>query len=185
VEHIITHEHIHLLQHTFRTNEKDFGQPIKYIRAPDLVLSEEYCDDGFTIYLLEKNEVEARLHEVILSIYVKYRELPLTVPAFFNALAQNEQLNFFFKGQNWGLPTDEYCERFSESYETRSRYIGEDLFILIAAMRNNKTSIRFVLEVLAPMYVNLLRYYGDEEASFQFGCQIQRPNLYDRLYLNR
>lgn len=185
VEHIITHEHIHLLQSSFRAIENDFGQPIKYIRSPNIILGDEHLGDRLTLYWLEKHEVEARLHEVILSIYRMYGELPMSIPAFFNALVMNKEIGLALKNKSHCFFNDKDSDVFCKPYEMRSVYVGQDIFILLGAMRDIDTRIRFALEVLAPMYANLLRYYGDEEASMNFGRQIQRPNLYDKLYLNR
>jgi len=42
---------------------------------------------------------------------------------------------------------------------------------------------RFISEVLAVMYGNLLKYYGDSISSEAFLHLIERPNLYDELYV--
>lgn len=181
---IITHEHIHLLQCKASSLAKDFRQISKYIRAPNLILRDDCCD-RFTLYLLTKIEVEARLHEVILSYYCKYRELPLTLQAFFDALVLNRGLHQFLVFGSNRLHFIEDWENSSALYRTRSSQFGGDLEFLITSMKDIQMTIKFAMEVLAVMYANLLRYYGDEEASLSFGRQIQRPNLYDRLYLNR
>ena len=43
--HVITHEHIHLLQSAFREIDNDYGQRAKYIRDPKLVILDKYCDE--------------------------------------------------------------------------------------------------------------------------------------------
>ena len=80
--------------------------------------------------------------------------------------------------------TESISEKFITRYDTRSRLIGEDLSMLLYSMSDDRLMAKYAIEVLAPMYANLLRYYGDEKAATTFGQDIQRPNLYDQLYLN-
>lgn len=51
-----------------------------------------------------------------------------------------------------------------------------------AYMTDSSCEYRFITEVLAVMYGNLLRYYGDRTASQIYLDSIRRPNLYDVLY---
>ena len=170
----ISHEHIHLLQH--RNPETH----CRHVRAPQELLTEEGCADLFILYVLQKMEVEARLHESVLSFYRAYRYLPTTVSGFLELLAASEAIGgmvtrilqsdgiTFLQGQ------DVYPERESRPVE----HLG---WILLD-MRTPELQRRYITEVLPVMYCNLLKYYGDDVASRCLLQAIDRPNFYDELY---
>jgi len=69
---ILAHEHIHLLQH--RGGQIDDKQS----NCADVFFGIAWEKEAYLLYILEKNELEARLHEVVISYYRLKEELPLT-----------------------------------------------------------------------------------------------------------
>ena len=170
----ISHEHIHLLQH------KDSEDRLRCARSPDRLLIKEGLAMPFLLYLLEPNEVEARLHESVLSFYRAYRWLPMTAPMFLGMLAASQQL-----GELVSLTlrrAGESFDRLDLPYPERGVMYAEQLESILVYIDTPELTCRFITEVLTVMYGNLLRYYGDETASSNFLLDIARPNLYDDLY---
>jgi hypothetical protein len=170
----ISHEHIHLLQHD------DSEDRLRHARSPERFLSNKGLAEPFLFYLLEANEVEARLHESVLSFYRVHRRLPMTVPAFLGMLAGSQQLGEWVSLvlERGGVTFD----RLEEPYPERGSTYTEQLEFIFPYIDTPELMRRFITEVLTVMYGNLLRYYGDETASGAFLSDIARPNLYDDLY---
>jgi len=170
----ISHEHIHLLQHKYSEERP------RCARSPERLLSKEGLAMPFLLYLLEPNEVEARLHESILSFYRAYRGLPMTVPMFLGMLAASQQLGELVSLilERAGVSFD----RLDLAYSEREVMYAEQLESILVYINTLELTCRFITEVLTVMYANLLRYYGDETASDNFLLDIARPNLYDDLY---
>ena len=170
----ISHEHIHLLQH------KDSEERLRCARSPERLLSKEGLAMPFLLYLLETNEVEARLHESVLSFYRAHRRLPMTVPMFLGMLAASQQLGELVSLilKRAGVSFD----RLDLAYPERGVMYAEQLESILVYINTPELTCRFITEVLTVMYANLLRYYGDETASGNFLLDIARPNLYDDLY---
>ncbi|MES2538190.1 MAG: hypothetical protein V4632_20200 [Pseudomonadota bacterium] len=171
---VLAHEHLHFLQHQ---NAVTWD---KAVREPQQILGKKLAQDRFILYLLERLEVEARLHELVLSHYRAWHMLPQTVDAFLGMLADWEEIGEYLvqitahaglKMQGTGL-----------SFTPRSVEFGGQLGDLLSRLKDANSTTRFVCEVLPVMYGNLLHYYGDAQASAGFLAQIPRPNLYDRLY---
>jgi len=172
--HIVSHEHIHLLQHRNPENHS------RHVREPQDLLSDDGWADSFLLYILEKKEVEARLHESVLSFYRAYHSLPTTTPGFLALLASSESIGGLVNnilatgGINFNRKTGKHSER-----EARP---VEHLGWVLMAIKTPELQRRYITEVLPVMYGNLLRYYGDEVASRSFLNDISRPNYYDELY---
>lgn len=181
-EHVVSHEHIHFLQSYKR--ELIGGRILawKHIRNPELLLSDKYVHDADSLYLLERDEVEARLHEIVISIYSKYRRLPQTIEGFVGALSQCEEIGYAFGATLFEFPNAHLNEQFDKLYNMRQDQNITDFILLLGGMIGVEERFRFAMEVLTVMYGNLLGYYGDELVSREFKSQISRPNLYDRLY---
>ena len=175
----ISHEHIHLLQHL--NNDPSFIY--KEVVNLDLLLDKDNIDKKSLVYLLDKEEVEARLHEFVLSYYRHFKELPLNIEGLLNLLHSCKELDKFIEecfilNELSGPFTIES----SEEYNIRNNAIAIDIKHILLFMKNDEIALKYILEVLPVMYSNLLSYYGDEESSKAFKRQIYRPNLYDRLY---
>lgn len=170
----ISHEHIHLLQYN------DSEDRLRNAKSPERLLSKKGLAEPFLLYLLEANEVEARLHESVLSFYRVHRRLPLTIPTFLGMLAASQQF-----GELVGLTLEGGGVRFDRldaPYPERGSELAEQLECVLLYIDTPELTCRFITEVLTVMYGNLLRYYGDETASDAFLSDIARPNLYDVLY---
>lgn len=176
---MISHEHIHLLQHK--------GNPVtehsRGVSWPDDQLFTESARANKILphikYLLERNEVEARLHELVLSFYRMQKNLPLNIPSFLALLASSKQVGWLVSETlteakaGFGPVLTEFIER--------DRMQAKDLEIVFLSLPEDQL-YRFITEVLPVMYGNLLKYYGDNAASHKFLSQITRPNFYDQLY---
>lgn len=130
-------------------------------------------------YILERNEVEARLHELVVSFYSAHKNLPLSVPGFLALLAAGKQLGSLVS-DTLAAENVEFDPVLGEFIE-RDKMQARDLEMILLSIPHN-LSLRFIAEVLPVMYGNLLKYYGDGVASREFLAQISRPNFYDQLY---
>jgi hypothetical protein len=172
-EAVISHEHIHFLQHL------DGQQVIAPERKLAPILLEEKLSNSFLLYVLEKKEVEARLHEIVLSFYRDRRELPLTPQSFIEMLAASASFQEYVidhletAGHSLG--------KVGATFRERASMFSDQLAMAFTFMKAG-CEYRFMAEVLTVMYGNLLRYYGAEEASLEFLSAIPRPNLYDEIY---
>lgn len=170
----ISHEHIHLLQHN------DGEVRVRNARSPQMLLTDKGLAEPFLLYLLKKDEVEARLHESVVSFYRTHSRLPMTVPTFLGMLAASQQL-----GEMVSLTLKRTGVTFDQlvaPYPEREAKFVEQLESILVFIKTPELTCRFITEVLTVMYGNLLRYYGDEAASRNFLKEIARPNFYDDLY---
>lgn len=171
---VISHEHLHLLQ--YRNPERHS----RHVQFPERVLSEFGLRHRFHLYLMEKMEVEARLHECVLSFYRAHRHLPTTVSGFLGLLAANKQfgeaVTLILNCQGVGF------DREVAAYSARGEKFADDLTGVFLGFKTDELSCRYLTEVLPVMYGNLLKYYGDNVASHRFLDGMKRPNFYDDLY---
>ena len=171
---VASHEHIHLLQH------RDAEHHSRFLRNPSSLL----CDKALVIpqlhYFFEKKEVEARLHESVLSFYRSRGHLPITVTGFLSLLACSQTFGWLISDS---LEAEDFgADASPELYPERELVFAKQLETILLSLRTPHLERRFIVEVLTVMYGNLLRYYGDATASDQFLGQIERPNLYDEIY---
>ena len=171
---VVSHEHIHLLQH--RNPESH----CRHVRSPKELLTEEGGADSFILYVLEKMEVEARLHESVLSFYRAYHYLPTTVSGFLGLLASSEIIGLLVTGilESGGVTFDHQQRKYPE----RDAGPVQQLGWVLTDIKTPELRCRYIAEVLPVMYGNLLKYYGDNVASGSFQKGIDRPNFYDELY---
>jgi len=173
-ESVISHEHIHLLQH--RNTEPHS----RHVNSPEKLLAEKYSTIPYCLYQLEKNEVEARLHEFVLSFYRTHGYVPTTVQSFLGLIAASSQFDW---------PVYDYFKLYKINYEStilkfpiRDSNLAEELLTLLQWIKTDELRLRFLTEVLTVMHGNLLHYYGDKMASLALKSEIPRPNYYDELY---
>ena len=147
-------------------------------------MSEEALTDDpkkvkLLLYVLEKREMEARLHEIVLSFYRLHQRLPVTVTQFLGLLASSR---IFGEVVRINLEAMEvpFDNTYGE-YDGRIDMAAIEIEAAHFAMRY-ETQGRYIVEVLPVMYGNLLKYYGDHDASQALLAGISRPNLYDELY---
>lgn len=172
---VISHEHIHLLQHC------DGEEHSRGLQSPVTLLSDKALTIPQLQYFFEKKEVEARLHECVLSCYRVWGYLPLTVNDFLCLLASSDSLGWLVSNILSEEPPLDVSPQ--KHYVEREPEFARQLEMILLSMRTPLLERRFVAEVLPVMYANLLRYYGDRTASEQFLSQMDRPNLYDVLYV--
>lgn len=172
--HIVSHEHIHLLQ--FKNPESHSRR----VRSPQGLLTEEALADSFLLYILEKMEVEARLHESVLSFYRAHHYLPTTVSGFLGLLASSKTIGL--QVTSILEAGDVTFQRDQGTYSDREGRPVEHLGWILMDIKTPELQRRFITEVMPVMYGNMLKYYGDDAASRQFLSSIDRPNFYDDLY---
>jgi hypothetical protein len=174
IDPVVSHEHIHFLQH--RRAELHS----RSVRNVGTLISDKYKEEPSLLYLLQKKEIEARLHELVLSYYRVSKRLPLTTRGFLELMAGSEQCGPLViealnsRGINLGDVIINYAER--------DILFAEDVANVLVTIRDIDFRYRFIGEVLAVMYGNLMCYYGDVQSSRKFMNEIERPNLYDFLY---
>ena len=144
-EHIISHENIHILQARSLSNMYAL---IKF--NPNKVIDEYQDDSGiytteikkYLKYLCKQSELEARLHELVVSIYRREGRLPQNFDKTIQAIVKQERV-------------------------TRSPDIDYDFF-LITGFFIDSDRMDFFLDVLIPLlYSNLISYYGDNISSYK------------------
>lgn len=89
---MISHEHIHQLQHK---EEKNIVTSQNVIWPDNQLFTEKARAHSLLPhlkYVLKKNEVEARLHELVVSFYRVHKNLPLTSIGFLGLLAGNKEM---------------------------------------------------------------------------------------------
>jgi hypothetical protein len=184
---VISHEHVHLLQHAIwskgsviRTNAAFDGARdhlLKRIVDPKLSANSY----RFIKYIALLNEAEARLHEVTLSFYREYRELPTDYAQFITMLRGAEEL-----GTTVGLFLAATGDRDPKDnpmpYQVRFVQAAEEISSLILFLADKEISSRFITEVLPVMYGNLLRLYGANSDADRFLQTIPCTQLFDELY---
>jgi hypothetical protein len=180
---IISHEHIHLLQHRNNQINYHIKSPQDLIKSPQDLLKDDF-DELFykhILYVLQRDEIEARLHEFVLSFYRVHRHLPLTTTDFLGLFSSSLSLVF---GKEFPIFLHNMNVKFVEfeKYSVRDSLFAEDLKFCFFSIKTKELKYRFVTEVLTVMYGNLLNYYGDSVASENYLKEIPRPNLYDKLY---
>lgn len=179
---IISHEHIHLLQHIDATCYEAASTEKVRIRDPQILLDSAFCNDRSLLYILEKNEMEARLHEFVLSYYRKFGHIPLTFDGFMLLITSCSDLGGSVLDYLMECGGSNYFKKEHGYYSVREERIVDDVYFAVSSIKNSDLKYKFVTEVLAIMYGNLIGYYGDRGASHNFLKQIKGPNLYDRLY---
>ena len=184
---IISHEHLHLLQNRNPEVHR------KYANNSQDLLNDDVLSDPPLLknlqYVMEKFEVEARLHECVLSFYRTHGHLPITISGFLGLLASSrdcgELYSLVLKLRNIELKKQKLpgitIEKFEE-YSDRDSEFTKELLCIINFTKTHDLQYRFITEVLTVMYGNLLKYYGDHETSKIYLQSIARPNFYDELY---
>lgn len=170
---VVTHEHIHFLQ---SLSSEIYS---RYVRTPERFLERRKIADRHLLYLLEKDEVEARLHEVVLSFYRTHRQLPVTLRGFLGLLAANDRFGDYVEML---LSFSEVCFDPCGRYSTRDEGFAMELESVWIYIETTENQCKFIAEVLPVMYGNLLLYYGDKEVSERYCGEVVRPNFYDELY---
>ena len=178
----ISHEHLHLLQNKYGKEFKLSEKEDSFIIRVGAILNN--TDNSFLNYLLEEHELEARLHELILSFYRQIGFLPVSYNEFIGALlAWNNQYKteynlIFRRFENHENPYPNYNE-----FTIRDENISKEItYVLISLTIKNNVMIRFLQEILPVMYSNLLLYYGDALTSKNMLESIPDTTLFYQVY---
>lgn len=175
-EPVISHEHIHLLQDeiyksgsisVFSFNKESINQ--KIFNESKLV---EYSEYASIAYLFSPLEIEARLHEVLLTYYRKTKVMPKNRKEF-------GKLIFNFKFLS--LPSDDDYENL---LETRFYSGVEAYFIQQLVVLNSQFHAQFLGYVLPIFYRRLLTYYRATELIAEFDKDPPDRSLFDKLYIS-
>lgn len=186
-ESIVSHEFIHFLQ-----SESLRRLPIDISRLRQEVLYNEILDEegigkhGEAIrrhinYLLDLKELEARLHELVLSGYRQLGWLPQTLSEFLQFLSMNADIESSRDILISHLQFDRE-DKEEENFRLRDKKIGGDVNLLLLALKDIETTLKFIVEVLPVAYCNLMALYGSDISKVSINAEIPRPNLFDRVY---
>ncbi|SUI61401.1 hypothetical protein [Shewanella baltica] len=183
---ICSHEHIHLRQsivfastyNPCRTNSAFEGRKGELIKA--LINSPDEDFSSFSYYAL-LNEMEARLHEVVLSYYRKYRILPTSYHSFIELLMGSKNLGELTRlyDKTFGDKSQLYSQM---PYEVRYEPMEWQILSVINRFKDHKHSYRYITEVLPVMYRNLLMLYGGEQEASEFIKTVPCHDFYIDLY---
>lgn len=181
---IISHEHIHLCQYISYLKNNPDGSWGEGVNSPEDFIDATSIEGGSNIlYYYERREIEARLHELVLSFYRSSGFLPVSKDGFLEMLVSSSEYSMLAKAVLRSSSIDVGISK-SSSAVFSARDVGpvNDLIHVTLKLKNKDLAIKFILEVLPVMYINLLGYYGVSDIDPVFKSQIERPNLYDRMY---
>jgi hypothetical protein len=183
-ETIVSHEHIHLLQSYYfperaeseRARHEYDNEKTTFFKS---LLKDPERDFDFAFYYFSINEMEARLHEVVLSYYRKYGELPSDVPGFLQMLlgSSSEVMNTVkthLLGKRENRP---YRER--HVFDVRGKMEESQMITAIYTLTD---SWAYLLDVLPVLYGNLLIVYGDTNRAKKYFDTVSSFELYNQLY---
>lgn len=186
---LISHEHIHIIQsRLFNMSGIVEERSVKFTRSNGdclSIVSGEYV--RYIPYLLNINELEVRLHELICSYYLFSYKIPLNLFDFISLFA-NHNLSLAIypnyindKIQQGVLPVDFIENHEKNSFKSKHELLDMDIFVIFTSIEQ-EFHRPFIEEVLFTVYCQLLKYYGDEKISNKIANEIQKPNMYDKLY---
>ncbi len=180
-ESVISHEHLHLLQ----SQSGDMGDITKrndLLKSRSEILLDN-TDDEALLYLLDRFECEARLHELIVDFYQENNILPVSYKEFIGALLSCDVLSNFF-GKIFITKNSDIEYPVFKRFSIRQQDTLEEFQDMIEGIKDEfVVKERFSKEVLPTMYANLLRYYGDKAASDNMLESIPSTDMYDHLYI--
>ncbi|WP_312164398.1 hypothetical protein [Massilia timonae] len=153
---ILAHEHLHLLQ------QRSTVEGNKDPRDLHLILKEKWIKDREVVYLFDRHEVEARLHELVLSYYRARAALPVSLDEFYEMLADWEEIGTYLV--HTLAEAGMQMEGTGNTFKPRSKLFGTQLGAVLSGLKDSEATKQFVSEVLPVMYGNLLCYYGDVSA---------------------
>jgi hypothetical protein len=183
----IAHEHIHLLQYRYRHLffEKG-GRVLVENELTQLYLAPEEPPSVLESlkYLTKPSEIEARLHELLVSNYRQFGVFPKNRVEVFLMFARCEELCANREGLMKIFPEIKAVAG-SQMFSLRVERTGTDLMYVLSAFDDMKINERFFFEVVPCMVARLLWYYGAHEESVLLGTDIPHPNLEAQIYSSR
>lgn len=174
---IVTHEFAHVMQQHDRLSQNKLYKFKEFQDCNfDVIVGQDYCNDRHTRYLFELVEVEARLHEIIVSGYTNFGFLPVTKQEFFDYIIHNKTVLCSFSDMQL------ISIKHDRLYDLRCDIIDLYNFEMFRALVDDTIRMRFIQEVLFRLYSNLLRYYGDKEKSLKIYNSCDQNGLYKDIY---
>jgi len=178
---IVSHEHIHLLQHNaFMERRKDLRK-VEHNTNLRKFLTEKFLESESAFYYLELNEVEARLHEVVLSYYRAHGQLPVDYRGFLIMILSCE-----FLGDHAARVLSEHDiilpESESYNYQMRDVTAAREIAVMFMFFSGGNYPKRFICEALSVMYGNLIIIYGDPMSASEYLKTIINTDFYINLY---
>jgi hypothetical protein len=174
---ITSHEHVHFLQsyyfperilHKFDNEKRDFLKNL---------LEHPEQDIDFCSYHFFANEIEARLHEVVLSYYRKYKELPSDKAGFLKLLFGSREMSRIRASMVREVENRPYPNR--RVFDVRCEFFEGQILSAISKLTD---PFKFLLEVLPVVYGNLLIVYGDTNRAEKYFDTVKDFEFYNELY---
>ena len=179
-EGVTSHEHIHFLQNYYfpERNEKKFRDRKDRV-LKNILIDPEVNFDRMSYYF-EVNEMEARLHEVILSYYREYGELPSDQTGFsrlfFGSRGVNRKMMEVMKTS--GIEPSSLKLR---EFDVRCNLMESQMLTAISQLRA-PFEFDYMLYVLPVLYGNLLIVYGDTNQAKKYFDTVSSFEFYNELY---
>lgn len=140
-------------------------------------------DQDFTYikYFFLLDEMEARLHELVLSFYRAKKKLPINQDEFLDLLLGSKNVGSIFL-----INKKSHAKKISEGrykpYKIRFEQADCEIFDAILCLKDEETMIRYIHEVLTVMYGTLLYLYGGEKEHSSYMKTVSCTDLYTELY---
>lgn len=172
---IISHEHIHMIQDEMY--KSGFIQPLIFHKTNvinDICYTEKLnkVSKICTLdYLFSPLEIEARLHEVVLTYYREKKIMPKNADEFIELI-----LSFRFLAHS----TEDNYENL---LETRYRIGADNYFNLTFILLKTEHAATFFRDVLPIFYRRLLTYYGATSLIEEFDKSPPDRTLFDKLFI--
>lgn len=182
VEATISHEHIHLLQERYGYEEFGALNVLGYKRFASKLINVSSKNKRSLLYLLHEDEVEARLHELILSFYRSRHELPVTHKEIVGMVLSFNEIRKVVKALCENGFLNEYLPTNSNLLvDSRDGYAELDISIILLFLKGDLVE-KYLLEVIPIMYAKILFYYGAHEESKELYKSIEDKSFYLSLY---
>lgn len=180
-ERTISHEHCHLMQFNNNTLAEIIYNT--NLNLEKLIL--ENSPTSHERYLFSKLELEVRVHEFIRIIYYKNGEIPKSLDCFYR-----EASSFIKKDLEQNLLASDLiiCSHtislsaYRHLQKVNEGNKDENKFLKLWGNIENELTDKYIIELLYPCYINLVRYYGYIDLSRRLGAEITGPNLYNFTY---
>lgn len=179
-ESVLSHEHIHLLQYLRPAGSSNLRMDFGFISRVNALVRENVSQEE-SAYYLSPCEVEARLHEIVLSFYRVSGRLPTDYDNFIAMINSSEFLSDFSRGVI--LKSEPDCEFDNlEIFNLREVAAAKDFALILSRFSSFFIAKRFIYEVLPVSYAKLLVLYGDRGSANAFLKTVEKTDLYRELY---
>lgn len=182
-EAIISHEHIHLMQNACFGESSTENIDADFKINIEKFLKNEHINSKSALYYLSLNEVEARLHEIVISHYKKNKMLPVDYQGFLSLLLACDFLGEYVRSMFLKCDVS-FPEENTDNYELREEVPAEDILLMLTFLSDFQYEKRFVCEALSFMYGNLLMIYGDSKKALDYFQTIECQDFYYQIYGN-